>query len=222
MRDRRTVRDEIAAHVAAFANAEGGTPVLGVEDDGTVTGHGYPDEAVETFLQVPATRLQPPLKRGERGMADGQEILVFSVDSAAVPVMVSGDGFPFRAGDSVILLQEHKIQALKQTGLVESAEARLSPGIGIAVLDETLVRQAAESSGLGDLDPEAFLILALMREHGIPRIFKERETSWLPPPEFFSTGIDALRAIPAQRHDGAARNAPPGFPDFLLSEMGEE
>lgn len=46
VRDRRAVRDEIAAHVAAFANADGGVLILGVEDDGTVTGHGYPDEAI--------------------------------------------------------------------------------------------------------------------------------------------------------------------------------
>jgi ATP-dependent DNA helicase RecG len=43
VRDRRQVRDEIAAHVAAFANADGGVLLLGIEDDGEVTGHGYPD-----------------------------------------------------------------------------------------------------------------------------------------------------------------------------------
>ena len=40
--DRRKVRDAIAEYVAAFANADGGTLVLGVEDDGAVAGHGYP------------------------------------------------------------------------------------------------------------------------------------------------------------------------------------
>jgi hypothetical protein len=45
-RARRTVRDEIAAHVAAFANADGGVLILGIEGDGTVTGHGYPEEAI--------------------------------------------------------------------------------------------------------------------------------------------------------------------------------
>jgi ATP-dependent DNA helicase RecG len=37
-RKRDEVRDEIAEYVAAFANADGGTLVLGVEDDGEVTG----------------------------------------------------------------------------------------------------------------------------------------------------------------------------------------
>jgi ATP-dependent DNA helicase RecG len=50
---RRAVRDWIAEQTAAFANAEGGTLVLGVDDDGTPSGHGYPDEAIERFLAVP-------------------------------------------------------------------------------------------------------------------------------------------------------------------------
>ena len=49
-RDRKTVRDEIAQYVAAFANADGGTLVLGAEDDGTVTGHAYPQRAVDEML----------------------------------------------------------------------------------------------------------------------------------------------------------------------------
>jgi len=36
------VRDQVAEHGAAFANAEGGVLILGLEDDGTVTGHDLP------------------------------------------------------------------------------------------------------------------------------------------------------------------------------------
>jgi predicted HTH transcriptional regulator len=54
--DRRSVRDGIAECVAAFANADGGTLLLGVEDSGEPSGHGYPPEAIEmeeSFLRVP-------------------------------------------------------------------------------------------------------------------------------------------------------------------------
>jgi len=37
--DRRKARDFVAKYIAAFANADGGTLILGVEDDGQVTGH---------------------------------------------------------------------------------------------------------------------------------------------------------------------------------------
>jgi predicted HTH transcriptional regulator len=52
-RDRREVRNQIAVYVAAFANADGGTLVMGVEDDGTPTGHGYPEQS---WLRLPELR----------------------------------------------------------------------------------------------------------------------------------------------------------------------
>lgn len=55
---RRQVRDTIAEYVAAFANADGGPLLLGVEDDGRATRHGYPEEAVLDSLAVPGRRLR--------------------------------------------------------------------------------------------------------------------------------------------------------------------
>lgn len=52
-RNKRTVRDQVAEYVAAFANAEGGVLILGMEDDGTVSGHRYPAEAVRSILDTP-------------------------------------------------------------------------------------------------------------------------------------------------------------------------
>ena len=66
-RDRRDVRDEIAEHVAAFANADGGILLLGVEDDGTPTGHAYHDEAIDdpgcAASRRPRTRCPLPARR---------------------------------------------------------------------------------------------------------------------------------------------------------------
>jgi len=46
------VRAQVVEYVAAFANADGGTLVLGVENDGTVTGCPYPLEAREAILEA--------------------------------------------------------------------------------------------------------------------------------------------------------------------------
>ena len=59
-RERRAVRGQIAEQVAGFANADGGIVVFGVEDDGSVTGHGYARDEIELMLAVPRTRLIPP------------------------------------------------------------------------------------------------------------------------------------------------------------------
>ena len=41
----RSIRDKIADVIAAFANADGGLLLVGVEDDGQPSGHGYSHEA---------------------------------------------------------------------------------------------------------------------------------------------------------------------------------
>jgi ATP-dependent DNA helicase RecG len=143
-RDRREVRDEIAAYVAAFANADGGVIVLGVEDDATVTGHGYPEDAVADMLRVPEVRLKPPQPPGERVIIDGKELLVFSVEPAPSAVMVIGDGFPYRVKDEVIQSAESSINAIKRQGLVESAEARPAPlAVSFQALDPELLARAS-------------------------------------------------------------------------------
>lgn len=157
-RNKRAVRDQIAEYVAAFANAEGGLLVLGVEDDGEPTGHGYHTEAVEDMLATPQRRLNPPQRAGRRLSHEGHELLVFEVEPAVSAVMVTGDGFPFRAHDQVVFMSEEKINALKQLGLTESAEARLAPVLSVQDLDERLIQRAMRSAGLGDTDVESFLL----------------------------------------------------------------
>ena len=56
---RRALRDKIADVVAAFANADGGLLLIGVDDDGTATGHGYADKDVDALFAVPHRRLTP-------------------------------------------------------------------------------------------------------------------------------------------------------------------
>ncbi|MBI1944855.1 MAG: putative DNA binding domain-containing protein [Deltaproteobacteria bacterium] len=143
-RDRATVRQEIAEVVAAFANTDGGTLLLGIEDDGTVTGHAYPDDAVNDMLLVPERRLQPPGHAGRVEQLDGKPVLVFDVGIAASAVMVTGNGYPVRQGDACVKMAADRINAWKQAGLVESWEARSS------------------ALSLGDLDPKLLALVDIV------------------------------------------------------------
>ena len=154
-RTRRIVRDEIAEYVVA--NADGGVLALGVEDDGALTGHGYPDEAVEEFLSVPQQRLNPPQPPGVRLRHGEGEVLVFDVQSALRAVMVVGNGFPRRCNDRIIRESEDVINAIKNRNRRDSYEEEPCPGVLFEDLDEQLIRKAAESAGLGN-GPEAYLI----------------------------------------------------------------
>ncbi|MBC7542788.1 MAG: putative DNA binding domain-containing protein [Candidatus Sericytochromatia bacterium] len=157
VRDRKEVRDQIAEYVAAFANADGGVLVLGVEDDGAVTGHGYPPDAVELMLTVPTQRLNPPMAAGVRVDCQGKEVLVFEVDATEQAVMVVGNGFPRRVDDKVMSESEEAINAIKQRSRVESIERQQVPDASIDSLDEDRIRRAAKAAGLGHLEPADYL-----------------------------------------------------------------
>jgi ATP-dependent DNA helicase RecG len=157
-RDRRQVRDQIARYVAAFANADGGTLVLGVEDDGAPSGHRYPEDVVDAFLSVPTHRLKPPQEPGRRERVQDHELLVFRVASAPQAVMVTGDGFPRRAHDTVTEESEEAINAIKRRGLLESVEVEPVSGVTIDDLDAALLRQAMVGAGLDGSDPREYLL----------------------------------------------------------------
>lgn len=156
-RTRREVRYQIAACVAAFANAEGGVLILGLEDDGTITGHRYTSDAVREMLDVPRARLSPAQPPGFIITHDGHELLVFDVPASEIAVQVDGYGFPLRMGDRNVLGRESQIKTLKFVGMAESWEARPST-MGMKDLDSALLSQARTASGLTSLSDEEYLL----------------------------------------------------------------
>ena len=121
------LRAKVAEYVAAFANADGGALVIGVEDDGAATGHGRSPKEIEHLIAVPGRRLRSPLSCDHQLLElDGHEVLVFEVGRAPRAVMVDGDGYPYRTGDQVITESEEWINALKRSYLETGYEQRLS------------------------------------------------------------------------------------------------
>lgn len=146
-RDRKAVRDEVAEYVAAFANADGGTLVLGVEDDGTVTGCPYADEqALQALLSTPEGRVEPPQPRGRMAQVEGKAVVVFEVPAAPRAVMVRGDGFPRREGDQVIQSSEVLINRIKDGGMLAGPESRVT-GAPLGALSLEAVQAAALAGG---------------------------------------------------------------------------
>lgn len=156
-RDRRAVRDEIARYAAAFANADGGTLIMGAEDDDSVSGHSYPARAIEDMLLTPTQRLTPPQPPGELVPWQGLELLVFEVPAAERAVMVRGNGFPRRVHDEVVQESEEVINAIKARGRTESIELEPAAGIDLDSLDPELMGRAQKGAGFSQLDVAEYL-----------------------------------------------------------------
>jgi len=156
--DRRQARDIVAEGVAAFANADGGTLLLGVEDDGTPSGHGYPPDAVDDLLAVAERRLRPPVRCGrQRAVLDGHEVLIVQVPIAAEAVMVEANGFPCRVGDRVLREPQEVINARKETYRRVGYEQRIRAEATLGDLDLDLVSQFLSTTVFQGRRPEALL-----------------------------------------------------------------
>jgi len=171
--ERRVVRDFIAECVAAFANAEGGDLLLGVDDDGSPSGHTYPEEAVQDFFRVSERRLRPSVKvRSQKTLVEGKEILILNVSPSEQAVLVEGDGFPYRAGATIIYEHQESInsrkEAYRRVGFEQMIrrEATLNDldlVLARSILSRTVrgarpVEDALENYGLIHRGPEGFRI----------------------------------------------------------------
>ncbi len=202
------MRDQVAEYVAAFANAEGGVLILGIENGGVVTGHRYPAKAVTAILETPRARLRPPQLEGFVVEHDGAELLVFDVPASDVPVQVDGDGFPLRMGDRTVQASESQIQALKFRGLAESWEAQPSR-MGVRDLDPSLIERARRGSGLTALSNEAYLLKRKLADRRGTDIALRRAAELLfaaDGPDHPNAGVRVFRVIGTERRVGVEHN----------------
>lgn len=208
VRDRRGVRDQVCEYVAAFANAEGGVLILGLEDGGALTGHRYPDKAVVGILEAPTKRLRPPQAPGFRIEHDGAELLVFDVASSDVPVRVDGDGFPLRMGDRTVQASETEIRALKFQGLVQSWEAQPC-ALPMGELDSALVQRVREAAGLAALSDEEYLLKRRLADRQGRGLALRRAAALLfakNGPDHPNAGLRIFRVIGTERKFGLEHN----------------
>lgn len=160
---RRPLRDKIADAVAAFANADGGLLLVGVDDDGTPTGHGYSDEHVDQFFAVPRRRLAPAVDcRTERLALDCHEILAFEVPMAPEAVMIDGNGFPYRVGAQIIREPQETINQRKQAYRRVGYERRFRAEATVDDVDLSLAEAFLKETPVG-----ARSVLEALQRYGL-------------------------------------------------------
>ncbi len=207
-RDRRAIRDHLAEVVSAFANAEGGILILGLEDDGTPTGHKLPADAVAAVLATPRTRLRPPQPEGFVVEHAGVQFLVFDVPISEVPVQVDGNGFPLRLGDSTVQSSESQIQAFKMHGLAESWESRPST-MTLADLDPDLLLRARRGAGREAWSDTEYLLARKLADRRGTRLILRRSADLLfatNGPDHPNAGVRVFRVIGSERRFGPEHN----------------
>ncbi|RMH85124.1 MAG: hypothetical protein D6681_16295 [Calditrichaeota bacterium] len=155
-RDVRRVARDIAETLSAMANADGGTLVLGIEDDGTPTGIDYPPDRLEVLLEAPRRLVRPPLRHHHYWVAvEGYSLLVFEVDWSPEVHQLTDGRYLLRVNDSNQPFPAEDIYALKEGKRRRLTEMRFFPEAAITELDNTLLdelRKKTDSLHLSNLE----------------------------------------------------------------------
>lgn len=119
--DRKSGRikpSDIARHLVAFANANGGVLVIGIEDNGTVTGIDS-EKAINEYIDVPYSNCVGKLRvnhevRSVKEDDFDKKILIFSIEPSENSVIKLKDGKVYlRIGDKSKLLNYDQVTQLE-------------------------------------------------------------------------------------------------------------
>lgn len=106
-RNAKDVALDVGQTLVGFANADGGDLLIGVEDDGTITGVEYSQDAIEKLLISYKSNVHkdtPLLSVLSRKIElDGKIILLFSVDKSTKYIHLTSDGRCLQRSDKETL-----------------------------------------------------------------------------------------------------------------------
>jgi ATP-dependent DNA helicase RecG len=151
-RDPKAVAKDIAETLVAFANADGGELLVGVEDDSNVTGFLYGDDTVRKLLDVPRTGIHPetplesPLAR--RVLVQEKDILYFSVEKGTRSVAQTVDGKCLQRKDLESRpVSVGRLQFERQEQMSREYDRHFVDGAKVSDLDVTLIKRVSDQVG---------------------------------------------------------------------------
>lgn len=164
---------DVAETLAAMANAEGGTVVLGIEDDGTISGvpGRYNLEQVRSQIQ---SLIRPPLSfRVREIILEGKRVWVFETDWSPQVHQLSDGRYLYRHNDQNLPFPATDIEAIKNARRKLIWEDQIVPEATLADIDTDLLKEVVERTGL-NLSVEEALLHYRLAEKRNGRLFLRR------------------------------------------------
>jgi ATP-dependent DNA helicase RecG len=207
--------DELAREtvrlLSGMANADGGTLLLGVEPDRSVTGVPHGSDEVHNLLQAPQTLLTPPLNPTSEKIRLGNLLLIkFTVASALEVYRLTGGRSFYRIATETPPLPAEQIHTLREAKRSVIYERQQPLNAQCGDLDETAI--AGFKARIQDYRaPEAILahsyhLLDTSGDRPTPNraallLFARDPTLWHP-----RCGIEFVKYEGTERQHGASLN----------------
>jgi ATP-dependent DNA helicase RecG len=178
-RDFKELARDISQTLVAFANSDGGELLVGVEDDGSLSGVTPDEKYIEDLFRVPETHVHKdtplPSPRRTKIEIDGVRILYFSVPKGLDFVYLTADGRCLRRIDRDSVPESSETIVAKR---LEDKSRRWD-------------REIEESASLNDLDVDLVQSVAGQIAYGVS---PEKCLQYLELGEFTATGLRLKRA----------------------------
>ncbi len=202
---------EIARIVSGMANADGGTLVVGIDPDKSVTGIPYEAAALQSLIQAPASLVAPPLSAAIEKIRLGNLLLLkFQIASGLDIHRVIGGRTFHRVATETPALPAEQIQSLKEAKRSVFYERQRPLKASYDDLDANAIEAFAHKIQ-DQREPQAILSRSyhLLDASGDPPtpnfaallLFGKDPTLWHP-----RCGIDFVKFEGSERRHGAALN----------------
>jgi ATP-dependent DNA helicase RecG len=146
----KKICEDIAEALVSFANADGGEILIGVEDDGTVTGIPHSEEDIKSMLDATKTHVyqgqELPLTTSTKLKIGSLTVLYFSVNKGTAQIYQLPDGRCVRRKDkSTMPASVDQIQFEKQEIKSREYDGQFVDGAFVTDLDLNLLQGVANS-----------------------------------------------------------------------------
>lgn len=162
---------DVGEALVAFANADGGELLVGVEDDGTITGVPHQVDEIAKILEAPLTHTHAetllPIQMATSLELDGKTVLFFSVEKGTTGVFQLPDGrCVTRSGKYTVPASAVRILFDQREARSRAYDGDFVDGAQAIDLELSLVSSMADNY-LRGITPEKYLQQIGLAEYGL-------------------------------------------------------
>jgi ATP-dependent DNA helicase RecG len=166
----KSICNDIAEALVSFANADGGSVIIGVEDDGKITGIPHSEDDIETMLKSIETHVyqghQLPIINANKLILEDKIILYFSVGKGTSMIYQLPDGRCVRRKDKMTILASiNQIQFERQEIKSREFDNQFVDGAEVIDLDINFLQGIADQYIKG-LSVERYIQQVGLGEYG--------------------------------------------------------
>jgi ATP-dependent DNA helicase RecG len=149
-RQTKKICEDIGEALVSFANADGGEILVGVEDDGTITGIPHSGKEINTMLAATKTHVYHgqnlPLTASTKLVLNGFTVLYFAVNKGTAQIYQLPDGRCVRRKDKSTMPESvDRIQFERQEVISRECDSQFVDGAFVTDLDLDLLQSIADS-----------------------------------------------------------------------------